>query len=95
MVRRLTDDTDARQARALTDCTWPEARIERLELLRDGLIEARAKGIRAVGFGDDRIEYRSDGELAAALASVDAEIAKLEQHASRRTFYPLTSKGTL
>ena len=78
-----------------TDDAWPEARLDRLQLLRDGLVEARAKGIRAVGFGDDRIEYRSDGELAAALASVDAEIAKLEQRGSRRTFYPLTSKGTL
>lgn len=84
-----------RRTYPLTDDGWPEARLERLQLLRDGLVEARAKGIRAVGFGDDRIEYRSDGELAAALASVDVEIAKLEQRASRRTFYPLTSKGTL
>lgn len=79
----------------LTDDASPEARLERLKLLRDELIEARAKGVRAVAFGEDRIEYRSDGELAAALASVEAEIAKLEGRASRRTFYPLTSKGTL
>ncbi len=84
-----------RRTYPLTDDAWPEARLDRLQLLRDGLVEARAKGIRAVGFGNDRIEYRSDGELAAAQASVDAEIAKLEQRGPQRTFYPLTSKGTL
>lgn len=68
-------------------------RLERLLSLRDGLIEARANGVRAVQFGEDRVEYRSDSEMAAALAAVDAEIARLTGRTSRRTFYPATSKG--
>lgn len=78
---------------ALSDSMTPAQRLARLLLLRDGLIEARANGVRTVQFGDDRVEYRSDGELAAALAAVDAEIAKLTGRGLRRTFYPTTSKG--
>ncbi|MFC3631854.1 phage head-tail joining protein [Paracoccus angustae] len=67
--------------------------MERLRFMRDELIEARAKGVRAVQFGEDRVEYRSDSEMAAAIAAIDAEIAQLNGRGSRRTFYPATSKG--
>lgn len=79
----------------LTDDTTPMQRADRLRSMRDELIEARAKGVRAVQFGEDRVEYRSDSEMAAALAAVDAELAKIAGRGSRRTFYPSTSKGTM
>lgn len=77
----------------LTDYATAEDRLDRLQALRDGLIEARARGVRVVQFGEDRVEYSHDNELAAALAAVDAEIATLTGRGSRRTFYPATSKG--
>ena len=82
-----------RIAPPLTDLTTDQERVDRLSLLRDGLIEARTNGAKVVQFGEDRVEYRSDGELAAALAAVDAELAKLTGRGSRRIFYPATSQG--
>lgn len=82
-----------RQTLPLTDYATPEDRLDRLQTLRDGLVEARAKGIRVVQFGEDRVEYSHDNELAAALAAIDAEIAKLTGRGSRRSFYPVTRKG--
>lgn len=45
-----------------------------LDALRDELIKARAKGVRSVQMGDERLEYRSDAEMAAAIADLDARI---------------------
>ncbi len=45
-----------------------------LETLRDELIKARAKGARSLQMGDERVEYRSDAEMAAAIADLDARI---------------------
>lgn len=52
----------------------------------------RAKGVRRSRFGDDEVEFRSDSELAAAIADLEARIAA-EQRPSRRLIYPRTSKG--
>lgn len=49
----------------------------RLKELRD----ARASSVRDVQFGDERIVYRSDSELAAAIADLETKIAAAEGHA--------------
>lgn len=48
--------------------------VEELTTLRDALIRARAKGVRSVQMGIERIEYRSDAEMASAIADLDARI---------------------
>ncbi len=55
----------------------PTAPIEADELadLRDALIRARARGVRVVQYEDKRTEYRSDAEMAAAIADLDRRIA--------------------
>lgn len=50
-----------------------------LETLRDGLIKARAKGVRSVQMGGERVEYKTDAEMAQAIADLDARI----RHATR------------
>jgi hypothetical protein len=46
-----------------------------LQLQLEALKAARRTGARVVAFKDHRIEYRSDEELVAAIASLEAEIA--------------------
>ncbi|MAN56784.1 MAG: phage head-tail joining protein [Paracoccus sp. (in: a-proteobacteria)] len=47
---------------------------------RDRLQSARFSGTRAVQDANgDRIEYKSDSEMARALAAIDAEITRLQQ----------------
>jgi hypothetical protein len=45
---------------------------------RGALLEARFSGTRRVEHGDKTIEYKSDAEMAAALADVDRRIAEIE-----------------
>ena len=52
----------------------------------------RAEGVRKTRFGEDETEYRSDSELAAAIADLERRIAA-ETKPSRRLVYPRTSKG--
>lgn len=47
-----------------------------LEALRDALIRARAKGARSLQLGSERVEYRSDAEMAAAISDLEARIAR-------------------
>lgn len=61
---------------------------QQLEKLRS----VRAKGTRKVRFGEDEVEYRSDSELAAAIADLERRIA-MTANPSRRLIYPKTSKG--
>jgi len=64
-----------------------------LTAARDSLFRARAGGVRRVkDQNGEEVEYRSDAEMARALAALDAEIAA----ASRRpasTILFRTSKG--
>ncbi len=61
---------------------------------RDRLIQARLNGIREVqDSSNERIAYRSDSELAAAIASADALIAALEDGPRPKTILFRTSKG--
>lgn len=50
-----------------------------LEALRDELIKARAKGVRSLQLNGERVEYKTDAEMAQAITDLDARI----RHASR------------
>lgn len=67
-----------------------------LELLeqRQTLTEARRSGVRAVGYSDGaNVQYRSDAELAAAIANLDREIATAQGRRAVSRFTFRTSKG--
>ncbi len=51
----------------------------------DKLRAARAKAAKVVQFGDRRAEYRSDAELAAALAALEAELEQAQGTVMPRT----------
>lgn len=67
--------------------------LSELQAARDALLKARAGGVREYqDQNGERVAYKSDGEMARALAALDAEIAG----ASRRpasTIRFQTSKG--
>ena len=63
-----------------------------LEALRDALILARAKGLRAVEYDGRRTEYRSDPEMAAAISDLDARIARASGSRPRTVAFA-ASKG--
>lgn len=49
--------------------------VAELERLRDALVRARATGVRAVEYDGRKTEYRSDAEMAAAIADLDRRVA--------------------
>ncbi|WP_448187916.1 phage head-tail joining protein [Azospirillum sp. sgz301742] len=52
------------------------ATLEELRSQRETLAQCRASGLRAVQYADgSRNEYKSDAEMAAALADLDRQIA--------------------
>lgn len=65
-----------------------------LQSARDALLKARASGVRRVrDTNGEEVEYRSDSEMARALAALDSEIAMLSGRPPS-TFQFATSKGT-
>lgn len=56
------------------------ATLSELEAFRDGLLEARASGLSRLSIRSPvtsrEIEYRSDAELAAAIADIERRIAQ-------------------
>lgn len=52
----------------------------------------RAEGVRKTRFGEDETEYRTDKELAAAIADLETRLAAAMKPASR-IIYPRTSRG--
>ena len=53
--------------------------VSQLREWRDRLQESRFSGARAVQDSNgEKIEYKSDAEMARALASIDSEIARLQ-----------------
>jgi hypothetical protein len=61
---------------------------------RDGLMEARLRGIRVFQDSNgERIEYKSDSEMAAAIRAADAFIASMQSGRSPNTILFRTSKG--
>ena len=47
-----------------------------LETLRDALLQARATGTRTVQVDGKRVEYKTDAEMASALADLEARILR-------------------
>ena len=67
--------------------------LQDLHAQRDKLLRIRAKGIDNYTINGRTMTFRSERELTAAIAAIDAEIAKLSRPARSRTTYPQTSKG--
>lgn len=69
------------------------ATLPELQAWREKLMDARYSGVRAVQDSNgERIEFRSESELARAIAAVDAEIAGVS--APRPAIiYPYANKG--
>jgi hypothetical protein len=69
------------------------ATLAQLQDWRDRLKDARYSGVRSVRDSNgEEVQYRSDSELARALAAVEAEIAGASRP-RQSIIYPLTSKG--
>jgi hypothetical protein len=67
--------------------------LSTLQALKDSLVRARLSGVREIrDQNGESIQYRSDREMQAALASVDAQIAAL-QSAAPNVIRFKTSKG--
>lgn len=67
--------------------------LDQLTKARDALFAARAGGVRRVrDQNGEEVEYRSDFEMARALAALDAEIAKASGAVPRILTFT-TSKG--
>lgn len=68
--------------------------LESTELvaLRDELVRARAKGVRALQLGAERVEYRTDAEMADAIADLDRRIASASKSTPRVARFS-SSKG--
>jgi len=66
--------------------------LTELTSLRDGLVRARARGMRSVFYDGKRVEYGSDAEMAAAIADLERRIAAQENRGIR-TVRISTSKG--
>ena len=66
---------------------------EELEQLRHNLVRARAKGIRVVLMNGERVEYKSDAEMAAAINGLDAQIAAAAGSGGFTVLYAETGRG--
>ncbi|TRD22094.1 phage head-tail joining protein [Palleronia caenipelagi] len=67
--------------------------LDELLSARDRLRRARFKGITTVTLDGETLTYKSDAQMAAALAAIEAEITNLSGGSRPRTIYPKTSKG--
>lgn len=70
------------------------ATLENLIRWRDNLRENRASGV--MEFEDqngERVRYKSDQQMAAALADIDHQIAEINGRATPSSFHFQTSKG--
>ncbi|OHV26601.1 hypothetical protein EOS93_15630 [Rhizobium sp. RMa-01] len=68
------------------------ATLSDLTVWLEALRKARASGVRSVQHGDVRTEYRSDAELAAAIADIERQMSAL-QGRSGGVVYISSSKG--
>ena len=59
----------------------------------DALKTARRSGAVRVAYGDKSIEYRTDAEMQAAIASLENEIAAAQGIAKPRIAYVRSTKG--
>ena len=66
---------------------------DRLAAWREALQEARFRGVLTVKAGDKSVTYRSDAELAAAIAAVEVELAQTSGRRRPRFLATTTAKG--
>lgn len=66
---------------------------EELIALRDELLRARLSGVQSVKAGEQQVTYRSDGELAAALAEVERQLAARQARRPIRAIRVYCQKG--
>lgn len=57
------------------------------------LKKSRASGVRSVQHGDTRTEYKTDAEMAAALAALEAELAGVQGRGVLRQIRMTSEKG--
>ena len=67
--------------------------IDRMRALLTALQEARFSGLRSVSYDGKALTYGSDAELAAAIADLEARIARAAGPARRRRWGTITPKG--
>lgn len=67
--------------------------LSELEAARDNLVRARVSGTRQVKIDGREVVYRSDAEMRAALANLDAQIAAMTARPTATTIRFSTSKG--
>lgn len=68
--------------------------ISELITLRDALIRARSQGVREVrDQNGESVTYKSDSEMARALASLEGQIQSASQPQSVKTILFTTNKG--
>lgn len=71
------------------------ATVAELTKMRADLFAARMGGARAFHDSNgERVEFKSDAEMAKAMAALDAELAKATGAAAPRVLHFTTSKGT-
>ena len=67
--------------------------LPQLRAQRDALRAARYTGALTVRAGDKWVTYKSDREMASALAALEREIAALEGRTKTRRLLPYGEKG--
>lgn len=67
--------------------------IDRMQALLSALQEARFSGLRSVSYDGKTLTYGSDAELAAAIADLEARIARTSGTARRRRWGTVATKG--
>jgi hypothetical protein len=68
--------------------------LTELQSLRDALIRARLGGVREIrDQNGESVTYKSDREMASALASVEAQIAALQSSKTTNVYRFNTTKG--
>lgn len=60
---------------------------------RDRLRRARFNGAATVRIDGEEVTYKTDAQIAAAMAALETEIAKMTRGQRSRTTYPQTTKG--
>ncbi|AXS39233.1 hypothetical protein [Breoghania sp. L-A4] len=63
-----------------------QARLEKLHVARDS-------GTHSVRFGEEEVRYRTDTELASAIAALERRITALQGRKPVRTVYINSTKG--
>lgn len=66
---------------------------EQIQARLDELLDLRARGVRSLSYNGETIEYRSDAEMAAAIADLQRQLANLATCPAPRIFNIQGRKG--